>query len=167
MKTTLLLAACVLVGACDRAPLSSFGPPTRPTPVSTAPPPLSAAPPVVAGDTPASSVLVLSNLKAERPVSAGVVQSGVNFTLTEVSTASGAWIRSIDVVPDTGTSELGCVAWRDFRIAPGEIWHSSRLADCPPYGVSGTLPSRLTVTVTYTDDAGHAGMVEGVINLIP
>jgi len=160
MRSYSSLAAAValaLLGgtACDQR--SRQGP-TSPSVV--APSPTAVAPSPTAPAGPSNAVLVFRTLTA-RPISGstpGQVWYELKVVLAETGGRSGASIAT-PVVTSPGNTDYGCAMLS--RIEPGGTWDMDSLGYCAPGPFATATP---TVTVSFTDDEGHQGVLRGTVD---
>jgi hypothetical protein len=102
-----------------------------------------------------------------RPDEHGLLYFNQKFTLAETGGKSGATIQKItSSVDGQVTDDTSPSCWvQPIRVAPGATldtfdagWDS--LAYCAPFATGRTVPARVAVVVSFTDDDGHEGTVQ-------
>ena len=146
--------------ACARSASPSMPSVVAPSPV----PPAPAPPPAPASN----AILAISGYTVTVwPDAYGLLYFNEKFTLVETGGKSGATIQKItSSVDGRVTDDTGPGCWvQPIHVAPGGTldafdagWDS--LSYCAPWGTGRTLPARVGVVVTYTDDDGHEGTVQ-------
>ena len=131
------------------------------SPTAPASPSVPTAPPV--GST--AAVLTISTFTVAHPA---VPPSGdgmiydVKLRISEASGKSGANLQFVQLEV-FGSTDVGCTASERIRIDPGTTWDMSSLGYCAPEvfvrRTDGDLKT-VTLTVPFTDDAGHVGSLK-------
>jgi hypothetical protein len=116
---------------------------------------------------PPTAVLAVSTFTARLvPPTSGkdYVDYDVKLRLSETTGKSGATLKTIKLsaLPsgNSGSSSDGC--WpKGLRIAPGETWDMESLGYCIPEVSGRTEDSSVSLVVTFTDDDGRSGQIQG------
>jgi hypothetical protein len=164
-------AVAIMVGSLFVAGCSQTTSPTVPSSGPSALP----SPPPAPSPSAASSVLAVSSFTVTviPPAKPGDAFSyAEKFVLTETTRRSGATVQKIesstDKGDDTEVTDAGC--WRNtIRVEPGgslDVFEVGRdsigdLSYCAPFAASRTEASRVSIIVTFTDDDGRSGIVQG------
>ena len=123
-----------------------------------------------AGST--TAVLTVSTFTVARPSdppSSDGTFYNVKLRISETSGKSGANLQSVQLA-FLGTTDFGCTASATIRIDPGTTWDMSSLGYCAPEvfvrKADGDV-STVTLTVPFTDDAGHLGSLTSAAVVTP
>ena len=164
----LIAVLLVAASACVFAACAGSPSPSAPS-VSTPP----AVTPARAPAPTSNAILAISGYTVTiRPDEHGLLYFNQKFTLLETGGKSGATIQKItSSVDGQVTDDTGPSCWRQpIRVAAGAIldtfdtgWDS--LSYCAPFATGRTVPARLGVAVSFTDDDGHQGTVQATTSV--